>query len=390
MNMFEFEVANPGAASVGVVLQVSLSGYSEKWSKSVAVPAQGKKTVIVPNLQLNAAWKSLTAKTKTALNYELLEGSQKLVAKTMAVELYPSDHIYWPEFAIAYDHKFSGEEAVVTMIKPSSPEVGQLLAKAKSYSSLGSILGYQCSSGYAWGFGKLPALTADVKPGKYGYWSTWYEKNEVVTIDVSVTCSLLCWSYNASYLLADADGNAILTLTSLGSAKKTVIIPKAGWYYHYANNPSSNSSNRQFTVKRGMSTSECAEDQISAIYLALQAENFGYTSVGTSFFSGAQYVKPTDKTWKDKAGNCIDGTILFAAALEAMGMEVTLAYPPGHALVGVGCGKGIPCVIPLETTSIGNGTAAWEAISQGIDVWGKSTKYVQVKDQREMGFAAQP
>ena len=386
-DMLELEVSNPGGASVQVTVEVKVVGYSETWSKSVQVGAGKSVPVNVPSLQLNSTWASLAAKVSPQLQVQLLQNGEIAYSSGLTIDLYPRNSVHWGEIP-GFGIEFNGMDAVVTLGTPSSPAVGELTASAKNFSVFKAILGYQCA-GAAWGNGSTPALTANLAPGQSVYWQTWYKKGEVVALNVSVTCSV-CMDYNAQYWIQDGDGAAIFSKVTLGSVTQAVTIPAEGWYYHFAKNPSTNSSNRAFTVKRGVAASECAADQLMALYLALQAKGFGYTSVGTDFFSYAQYVKPIEKTWKDKAGNCIDGTLLFAAALEAMGMEPLLAFPPGHALVGVRCAQGAQCTVPIETTAIGAGTSASDAVAKGIDNFNKAEYVTDVKAMRQFGFAPLP
>ncbi len=387
-NVLELAVSNPGGASVQVVVEVKIVGYSDTWSKSVQVDAGKSVPVNVPALELNAAWAALSAKVSPQLQVQLLQNGQVAYSTALPLDLHPRNSVYWGDIP-GFEVEFAGWDAVVTLSTPGNPAIGELTASAKDYSAFGSILGYQCTTGYAWGYGPLAALTASVAPGKAVFWATWYKKGDKVNLSVAVTCSA-CWSYNAEYWIEDGDGAVVFSKDTLGSVSQEVTIPDDGWYYHYAKNPSSNSSNRAFTIMREVAASECAEDQLSALYLALQAKGFGYTSVGSGFFTAVQYVKPIEKTWKDKAGNCIDGTLLFAAALEAMGMEPLLVFPPGHALVAVRCAKGAPCVVPIETTAIGSGKSAPDAVQAGIASYGEAEHITEVKAMREFGFAPLP
>jgi hypothetical protein len=386
-DMLDLEVSNPGGAAVQVIVEAKVVGYSETWSKSVQVGAGKTVAVNVPSLQLNSAWANLSAMVSPQLQIQLLQNGDIAYSSGMTIDLHPRNSVYWgdiPSFGIA----FTGMDAVVTLSTPSSPAIGELTAAAKNYSMFKAMKGYQCTSGSSWGSGLVPALTADLAPGAYVRWPTWYRAGDQVNLSVSVTCKY-CVDYNAQYVIED-DAAAIFTDVTLGSVVKTITIPADGWYYHYAKNPSTNSSNRVFTIKREVAASECAADQLKALYLALQAKGFGYTSVGVGFFSVEQYVKPIEKTWKDKAGNCIDGTLLFAAALEAMGMEPMLVFPPGHALVAVRCAAGAQCGVVIETTAIGSGTSANDALDMGGDNYSKKEYVTDVKAMRELGFAPVP
>ena len=387
-NFMEMTLANAGSMAVDASVEVAFAGYSETFATTESVPAKGSKVFVVPFLVMNNNFKTLNAPLTVQLQVKVVVGGAIVQAKSQPVSLYPRNHVYWGKIPWV-DADFSGQDAVVTLVTPSSPAIQEVLATAQDYSALKSMVGYQCATGYEYGKGKLPVLYADLAPGGNKMWQVWHDDGDVVSVNVAVTCSV-CLDYNAAYVIEDADGKEMWSSWTLGKAVAAVSITKSGWYKHWAMNPASNSSNRQFTVKRAMTASECATDQLSAIYLGLQDYGFKYTTVGNTFFSGAQFVKPIEKTWSDKAGNCIDGTILFAAGLEAMGMQPLLAYPKGHALVGVRCNEGLPCLVPIETTAIGSGTTASQAIQGAVKTWATALATSDVYELRKLGFSPAP
>lgn len=101
-------------------------------------------------------------------------------------------------------------------------------------------------------------------------------------------------------------------------------------------------------------TIETALDQVFAVYFAMQVRNIVYTNVPGSFFDGAQYVKLPGQSLRTGSANCIDATLVFASALEAMGMEPLLVFMSGHALVGVRLMPGDDdSILLIETTLVG-------------------------------------
>jgi len=54
----------------------------------------------------------------------------------------------------------------------------------------------------------------------------------------------------------------------------------------------------------------------------------------------------------DSSANCIDGTVLFASAIEAMGMNPLIVIIPGHAFVGWKISPNSEEMEFLETTMI--------------------------------------
>lgn len=79
-------------------------------------------------------------------------------------------------------------------------------------------------------------------------------------------------------------------------------------------------------------------NQMKAIYDMLHKQKFRYVSDTFSFNSSEkayQHVRTPDRILRDNSGNCLEISILFASLLEAMDLEPVIAFPPGHAIVGV-------------------------------------------------------
>lgn len=112
-----------------------------------------------------------------------------------------------------------------------------------------------------------------------------------------------------------------------------------------------------------------ALDQVGAIFNALKAMGVNYSSVSEDFFTGSQNVRFPSESLRAKTANCIDGSLVVAAAAEAMGMEPQIVTVPGHAFVGVRAGKtgteSASRIIMVETTVI-SGKTFDEANKLGI------------------------
>ena len=114
--------------------------------------------------------------------------------------------------------------------------------------------------------------------------------------------------------------------------------------------------------------SAAARDQVGAIYNALKARGVVYSSVTTDFFASSQYVRFPSESIKALSANCIDGSLVMASAIEAIGMHPLVVFIPGHAFLIVRAGeKGTPAydtLFGVETTMIGSKTFA-EAVTSG-------------------------
>jgi transglutaminase-like putative cysteine protease len=77
------------------------------------------------------------------------------------------------------------------------------------------------------------------------------------------------------------------------------------------------------------------EDQVKALYEALRARGYIYNSVASTYFDELQRVRLPAESLAQNHGNCIDTTLVFASALEAIGLEPLIVFMTGHAMVGV-------------------------------------------------------
>jgi len=98
--------------------------------------------------------------------------------------------------------------------------------------------------------------------------------------------------------------------------------------------------------------------QVKAIYTALQNDyQIKYVDASISFPDGiTQTILYPDDSLTLGHANCIDGTVLFASALEYIGIEPLIVLIPGHAFVGWRRWTGSNVAEFLETTMIGNST----------------------------------
>jgi hypothetical protein len=87
-----------------------------------------------------------------------------------------------------------------------------------------------------------------------------------------------------------------------------------------------------------------------------------YVTVTQDFFgAGSQNVKFPVESLATASANCIDGTLVFASALESMGMRPGIVVVPGHAFVALLADQNAdPCIVsnwvPMETTMVSSAT----------------------------------
>ena len=74
-------------------------------------------------------------------------------------------------------------------------------------------------------------------------------------------------------------------------------------------------------------------EDVRKIYKTIQSLGFTYVNTPVSFADGYQRIKSPSEALRSKTGNCIDGTLVFASCLSAIGYNPLIAVVPGHAFV---------------------------------------------------------
>jgi len=116
---------------------------------------------------------------------------------------------------------------------------------------------------------------------------------------------------------------------------------------------------RQFhpdnTLGHKLKTIEDVRLHVKAIYDYLAKEGMNYLNQPfSSKTSGkSQRVVLPERVLKNKAGNCIDLTVLFSSLLEGFGLYSLIFLTPDHAFIGWGNKNNYEQIIFLETTCIG-------------------------------------
>jgi hypothetical protein len=119
--------------------------------------------------------------------------------------------------------------------------------------------------------------------------------------------------------------------------------------------------------------------QVKAIYNALKYNyNLSYVNAPVAFGVGeSQRVNTPDESLARGSANCIDGAVLFASAIEAIGMRPYIVVTPSHAYVAWDTDVSGTDVDVLETTYI-NDYSFEEACVLGIDEWDGDSERIKL------------
>lgn len=99
--------------------------------------------------------------------------------------------------------------------------------------------------------------------------------------------------------------------------------------------------------------------QALAVFLALKQSHISYVSSIYTFgnYPGeTQRIRLPRETLSLSNANCIDVSVVFASAMENLGMQPIIVIVPGHAFVGVRLGPGSQHVLYLDLTVLPEGT----------------------------------
>jgi hypothetical protein len=115
-----------------------------------------------------------------------------------------------------------------------------------------------------------------------------------------------------------------------------------------------------------------------------QAETNDYTltyiSTPITFASGqSQRIRLPGEVLVQSAGNCIELTLLYAAAAEYLGMQAALVIIPGHAYVAISLDDSGKAYYFIETTMIGAATFD-QATTKALAEWKEAQPHVAAAD----------
>lgn len=97
--------------------------------------------------------------------------------------------------------------------------------------------------------------------------------------------------------------------------------------------------------------------QTFALWEALQAHGVRYAEEDPGVARGprlwSQRVRRHGEVWSERRANCLDGSLLLAAALERLGIDSVLLLVPRHALLAVQTRRDGSAPVFVETTALG-------------------------------------
>ncbi len=122
-------------------------------------------------------------------------------------------------------------------------------------------------------------------------------------------------------------------------------------------------------------------ERLEAIWAAEEEDyDLTYISTWVSFAPGSvQRIRLPAEVLEQKSGNCIETSLVYASAAEAMGLEAAIIGVPGHAYVAIRTDQENADYYFIETTLIGRASFA-EAINRGSEEFEEALPHLEAKE----------
>jgi hypothetical protein len=337
-------VKNGGSTPAAVTVSVGIQDYtSAPGVTTVTIPAGGSHE-FDPILFLDPS-KLPGLTTLTPSNYQVkVTVSDNGTDKTVFGETHP----VWLMARDAMPWTWAGQAMtpyVSLFVTPTDSAVQDFLGTALKYAPGKSFIGYQQN-----GVDSAEETDTAVIPA-----------GQTVALVPAVGRPMsLALEYSSSapisLILQDTSGE-VLVQTPAAASMEPNSLPYAGGQWSIQN-PGTTDARIIVHLKAMWATTNpgagSVHDQVEAIYEALHDRGITYSNTTLSFPAGSQKIRFPQDALHQAAANCIDGTVLMASALEAIGIEPLIVMVPGHAFLGWRDAPGSPVVEFVETTMIGS------------------------------------
>jgi hypothetical protein len=391
-------VKNTGVAAANVAIQIDLPNFGSPATQMVALGVAETKTVTMSPLINYMQLFQNTAAVPAGITVGVSAGSTSLFSQTYPIQITGRNTVFWT-------NTMPGDfvPAIATMVTPQDKGLavqGLLRGAANRFpGKTPSLPGYQLVS---W-----PSASFDLAAGFYQDEAFVLLPGESPSVKVTQVAGGVDDNF-AVYIMDDANftnfdmGQPFSVCAMSATTPSTGVTlscptPGNGLFHIVYLNPNNNLLSRTVTRTRPMLKWEVTYYQTGAIFEELRSRGLVYVNLsGSGFFAAAQNVRYPVESITGMGANCIDGSLLFASAFEAAGMEPILAVSlsAGHAIVGVRCWAGDSCVVPIDTTYVGTTKTFDDGFIAGSKYWqawsAADGHFVDIKASRAAGITPAP
>lgn len=359
-------VRNPTRTRVAVTLQTNLAGYTvAPAEQTVDVDAGATVTRCLTPTFSGSAFRAITASAAASVQATARDAVGTAVTDSRRVIVLPLNNVIWNPLGGPIDPGWAALSAVAVQPSDASVRTG-LVPSAIGYSRTGSLqVGYMSTgTPYARTHILSPTLPYSFESLVVDGGETYDLRFAISAIDGgAVGLNAYLFTQAQFFEWRDRGGReAVQTWIGLTPAVEYVRAGLvAGGYFLVLHAPTLAAGFRTVRWTRTNTRTDHARDALESIFTALNRRGVVYQDLGSNYYESAfgQRIRLPAETYAVSLANCIDGTALFASALEAGGFQPVLIYVQGpsygHAYVGVRVGRGSPTVLPVETTMVGGG-----------------------------------
>ncbi len=395
------QIENTGEQATFQV-SADLSVYGNQSTQTVTLAAGEKRTISISPVVNYAQLFQNTTNLPASLSISINSSGKNIFQQSYPIQTTGKNTAFWSNAGESI------EPLIATMVTPQDKNQaiqGLLRAAANRFAGgTANMVGYQST--------RWPAGSYSVQPGQRTQQESFYVlAGESPSVTIENVSTVFDSSSDLSvYIMDDANftkwaaGQAanVCSKNDTAAAGTTITCEpqtSAGYYHIVYFNPLGNILSREVTRNRPMTKWETTYYQSQAIFEELRARGLTYINLtGSGFFSSSQNVRYPSESLAGQGANCIDGSLLFASALEALGMEpvIAISHTAGHAFVAARCWAGsTDCVVPIETTMISGSSSFGEAHGTAIGYWNKwlsdsSLKALDIKALRAAGITPAP
>jgi hypothetical protein len=352
-----------------------LDGFSTPVEKYESLPAGAEITVsLVPTFDFPKLYGLPdvlpgTVKAQVVMDSGVVAGDFSQAVSILDVHKILLGAFFDPVLELASGLWFSAKELAATLATPKAGAVTNFVTQAiKQYPPpWGNSSGFGYSSvPYP---GPISEAVWDIGVGGGWSWYFWLDAGETTEVEL-LSVSGGSGADIAVYFFSNDDYDANYDTLAYGQAPPaqgsydaqagdwfSFTASQAGWYYLVLFNTTDNWVSRDVELVRTLSAEETVRSVLKSLYDYLHAQGVNYTSLTSSVFPNTQYVRLPSETLSQKSGNCIDGTLVYASAIESLGLNPVMLFVPGHVFLAVPTSETTDSSfwVFLETTMTGSG-----------------------------------
>ena len=374
------EIKNTSKKTATVILKTCIVGYSLEDKSTIQLSGQSEEIIYI-NPTFSADWsENVVDVTPAKYSVEVSsvdaeKGTQEIYANSFNVKLLPKDEfVKVQQDVTGYYRDLS--DGIVKFVMPRDEAVEELISKAITRTPNKSFSGYQQEDiSYLTKISlvRCPYSGKDVFGGGADiYFYTYLNGSIIATSGKNKDVSFSSFPIELSiipYRIKAGDRFHVRAYDDdvsdddyMGMSSSVHFGDTAGVY-----RSSSSSVQAEFYT----TTINGASSQVQAIYNTLQKDyEMKYLSSTLGFAENySQRIIIASDVLKYGDANCLDGTLVFASALENIGIKPVIIFVPGHAYLGFYMDEAKTKLQCVETTVIGSGASFGQACEVGQEAY---------------------